>query len=471
MNQPTILLINPYIYDFAAYDLWIKPLGLLYLGAILEQQGCDVLLLDAMDRWHPDVLAHTGRTEPKSRPYGDGFFYKEKIDKPALFKDVPRYYYRYGMPPDILRRNMEVIRDRRQIAAVLVTSGMTYWYQGAHEAIAMARQTFGQIPILLGGIYATLFTEFARSFSGADHVIAGEGERAILPFLSETIGVRHSTSYRGYDDYPFPAYHLYPRLDYVAMMTSRGCPYACSFCATHEFTATFSRRSPASVIQEIDHYVNGMGIRNVTFYDDALFVNADAHIKPILRHAVAQRWPVNFHTPNGLFARLVDEELADLLVRSGFRTIRLSYETRNPDRQRQMRKVTDSDLSRALGNLETSGFPRHEVTVYLIMGLPGQKPSEVEDSIRYVRDLGARVSLSSFSPIPNTPDWTSAVRDFGFPENEPLLTNKSIYPLRNAAFTREDFDRLKILAIDGNRNLTMDSSPVVSDYHTYAHDA
>lgn len=470
MAKPRILLVNPYIYDFAAYDLWIKPLGLLYIGAVLEENGCECVLLDALDRWHPDVLRRQGLEQPKSKPYGDGHFCKEEVAKPAECAAVPRRYYRYGMPPDIFRTNLERIRSEGRIDAVLVTSGMTYWYRGVHEAIAWCREVFPLAPILLGGIYATLFTDHARRHAGADRVFKGEGEQAALDGLAGLLGLSPVKRYEGYDELPLPAYHLYPRLDYVALMTSRGCPYSCSFCATHEFTETFHRRDPEAVVREIEHHARR--VRNITFYDDALFVNADRHIKPVLR-AVIERGPgLNFHTPNGLFAKLLDAELAELLVESGFKTIRLSYETLNPERQRQMRKVSDSDLERALAHLERAGFPRHLVTVYLIMGLPGQRPSEVADSIRYVNGLGGRVSLSSFSPIPNTPEWRVAVTEYGFPADQPLLTNKSIYPLRNERFRYDDFERLKRLGIECNRSLhpsqASDEPHSISDYNVYA---
>jgi len=194
-------------------------------------------------------------------------------------------------------------------------------------------------------------------------------------------------------------------------------------------------------------------------------VNSDRHIKVILRHVANSSVRINFHTPNGLFAKLVDAELAELMVHAGFKTIRLSYETKNAERQKDMRKVVDGDLVRALGFLERAGFPRREVTVYLIMGLPFQRPAEVEYSIRYVHDLGAKVSLSSFSPIPGTREWQHAVESFGFPEDQPLLTNKSIYPLRHDGFTTESFNKLKVMAIEGNRLFNGDA---VSDYHVLA---
>lgn len=462
--RPTILLVNPYIYDFAAYDLWLKPLGLLYLASLLEENGCDVVLIDALDRWHPDVLARAGRSTPHSRAFGDGHYYKEQVDKPDVFSHMARKYSRYGMPPDVFRSQLETVRSGRTIDAVFVTSGMTYWYRGVHEAIAMCRETFPDADILLGGIYATLFTDFARRHSGADRVVAGEGERRILRWLSDTFELSPVRRYDHDDDFPMPAYHLYEHLDYAAMLTSRGCPYTCSFCATHEFTDRFRRRDPIRVVEEIDAYA-ARGIRNIAFYDDALFVNADRHIKVILRHVAARPYAMNFHTPNGLFAKLVDEELAECMVRAGFRTIRLSYETKNAERQKDMRKVVDSDLVRALDHLERAGFPRCEVTVYLIMGLPFQMPAEVEASIRYVHDLGARVSLSSFTPIPGTREWNHAVESFDFPVDNPLLTNKSMYPLRRPEFTMEDFDRLKSMAVEGNRKLAAET---VSDYHVLA---
>lgn len=468
-RRPQFLLINPYIYDFAAYDLWSKPLGLLYIASVLEENGSDVKVIDAMDRWHPAVLRLQGLNRPKSRPFGDGHFFKEQVTKPSLVSSVPRKYYRYGMPPSVLekeiRREVETVKPD----AILVTSGMTYWYQGVHETIRLCKELVPDVPVLLGGIYATLFTDHATRTSGADLVIAGEGERTILPALSKLTGFEYTRTYSSHDDFPKPAYHHYPTLEYAAMMTTRGCPYSCSFCATHSFTEHFNRRRVSSVVEEIAFYRQHRDIRNITFYDDALFVNADAHIKPILREVIARHIKVHFHTPNGLFARLIDEELADLLVASGFKTIRLSYETKNIERQQQMRKVTDHDLEKALERLQHAGFPSRDAVVYLIMGLPGQTPFEVEESIQYVHELGARVSLSSFSPIPHTEEWNKAIELFQLPADEPLLTNKSIYPLKHDGFTMEDFERLKTVATRGNRRVR-DSveSATISDYNVYA---
>ena len=457
MFPPTVLLVNPYLYDFAAYDLWIKPLGLLYVGAVLAENGCDLVLLDCMDRWHPDVLQLQKLSRPKSKPGGDGDFYREAIAKPSLLADIPRNYYRFGLPPALVAKNFETISRERKIDLILVTSGMSYWYRGVHELIDLCHQYFPKIPVWLGGIYATLYPQHARSLSGADLVFTGESEIKALRLAQELLPLKPRQEYNGYDDYPLPAYHLYPQLEYAAMMTSRGCPFCCPFCATRQFTPTFHSRTPAKVVAEIEHYSVVRGIRNIAFYDDALFVNAEHHIKPILRQVVARKLPTAFHTPNGLFAKLVDAELAELMVQSGFTTVRLSYESKDVLLQQRMGKVNDADLAHALQNLERAGFPRYNVMVYLMMGLPNQTPEAVAASIEYVASLGARVSLSSYSPIPGTPDWELAVTQFGLPADEPLLTNKTIYPLRNDQFQRQDFDRLKLLALQHGRRLKLQS--------------
>jgi len=56
-----VLLINPWIYDFAAYDEWVKPLGLLYIGTFLEKFGYRVSLINCMDRHHPLLKEKFGK--------------------------------------------------------------------------------------------------------------------------------------------------------------------------------------------------------------------------------------------------------------------------------------------------------------------------------------------------------------------------------------------------------------------------
>lgn len=446
MREPNILLVNPPIYDFSAYDLWSKPLGLLYIASVLREQGCRVHWVDALDRWDKDL------PEPgKTRPYHDGHYHKTVIEKPGVFSAVPRQYHRYGLPQEIVRKRIEKIHRTNNIDAVMVTSVMTYWYPGVFEVIRLCRQIMPDVPVVLGGIYATLFPDHARRFSGADIVFTGQSENHVLEWIASRFDTKPEKKYTHPDDLPMPAYDLYPKTGHVAVMTSRGCPYACGFCATRILNGRFTQRSPDSVTREIMLYTDEMNIRDIAFYDDALFVHPEKLIKPVLRSVLSGKACVRFHSPNGLFAKYIDRELAGLMVQAGFKSIRLSFETTDNARQKDMKKVSGVDLINAITYLEEAGFPRRNLKVYLLMGLTDQTPGEVKDSIRFVHDLGVPISMSSYSPIPGTALWDKDLQQLPELETEPLLTNKSVYPMKSGKFPYEEFENMKSLVSRGNR--------------------
>ncbi|MDD5343996.1 MAG: hypothetical protein PHW12_06205, partial [Smithella sp.] len=80
-----ILLINPWIHDFAAYDFWIKPLGLLYLGGLLRQNGHKVHFIDCLDPYHP-AMPPEDHKRPKRHSYGNGKFFRQIISTPDALK-------------------------------------------------------------------------------------------------------------------------------------------------------------------------------------------------------------------------------------------------------------------------------------------------------------------------------------------------------------------------------------------------
>ncbi|MDZ7371779.1 MAG: cobalamin B12-binding domain-containing protein, partial [candidate division KSB1 bacterium] len=170
-KQKTALLFNPWIYDFAAYDFWIKPIGLLTLGALLRANGWTVQLIDCLDRYHPLTV---GKSKDKSD--GTGKFIRQEIEKPAVLKDVPRRFCRYGMPPGLVRSLLEKIEAPDLI---LVTSVMTYWYPAVRDAVRLMREYFPQAHLMLGGIYATLCPQHAAAMQ-PDELVTGEGELAVM---------------------------------------------------------------------------------------------------------------------------------------------------------------------------------------------------------------------------------------------------------------------------------------------------
>jgi len=430
MKLPRVLCINPWIYDFAAYDHWSKPLGLLYIAAFLRARGIAVDFLDCLDKWHPQLLRRQRRSAPKLRSYGIGHFYREIVPTPGCIKFLPRHFARYGLPEDIFRDDLQT-RPRPQ--AILVTSFMTYWYMGPQRVVELCREIFPGVPIILGGIYATLLPEHASQAVKPDYVLTGPGEYKIAELLTNLLNKPELLADfpAQLDDFPYPAFDLLHRTDYLVVMASRGCPFRCTFCATYKIDSAFSQRQPECVVEEIVRQTRRFQVQDVAFYDDALFMQADRRIKPILREISTRAPHLRFHTPNGLHARYIDEELADLLYRCNFKTLRLSLESVAKERLRDMHnKITPGEMTRAVHNLMKAGYQPRDLETYIIMGLPRQPLTEVLEAIRYANSLGIRIRLSAFSPIPGTVDYDRAVSEGSFPADaDPLLTNNTVIPL------------------------------------------
>ncbi|UCF63860.1 MAG: radical SAM protein, partial [bacterium] len=320
-----------------------------------------------------------------------------------------------------------------------------YWYLGPKRVVELCRVVFPDTPVILGGIYASLLPEHAREVVKPDYIITGPGEIEVSKLLSSLLknAPAKQKSHQNLDDFPFPALDLYQKLDYIPIMTSRGCPYHCTFCATDKISGGYAQRNPELVFQELYENVNRFGIQDIAFYDDALLLNKNQRLLPILEMVIEKKMKVRFHTPNGLHARQIDKKVAKLFGLSGFRTIRLSFETVNPERFTDMKnKIAPDDLVRAVENLEQAGYARYLIETYILMGLPHQTFQEVYESILFAHSLGIKIRLASFSPIPGTVDFNRAVEDGLFPENaDPLLTNKTIYPLhRNLESYRKFFE-------------------------------
>ncbi len=433
-SNKSVLLFNPWIYDFAAYDFWIKPLGLLYIGAILQKLDYEVHLIDCLDRFHPKMVDFFGGETWASKADLSGKFHREIIEKPSSLKHVPRRYARYGMPPDIVR---DLLHSFPPPDVILVTSFMTYWYPAVRDAVDLLRTIFPHTKIILGGIYATLCPEHAKKNVKPDFLICGEGEVQAVRLVAELLdGPGANFCYANLDELPFPAFDLYPDLRFVNLLASRGCPNNCSFCASRTLTSGYRRRSDQNIVDEIRYWHSAYDVSHFAFYDDALLHQADRYLKPVLRRIGDEGWMLNFYTPNGLTPRYVDQEIADLFFKTNIRSIRLSFETSNAERQKSMSaKVTNAELETALIHLERAGYNRSDIGVYILFGLPDQSMEEARESVHYVHDLGARVTVASFSPIPGTREWDAAVLSGAWnPQADLLLTNTTVYPIWSTSY-------------------------------------
>lgn len=438
-DVPRILLVNPWIYDFAAYDFWAKPMGLLLLAALLRRHGYAVHYIDCLDRFHP--LAPP--SDPGAR-CGRGPYLKTPLPPPQALADVSRRFCRYGIRPEWFRHDL---RRTKKPDLILVTSMMTYWYPGVSAAIRVIRQVWPAVPIVLGGIYATLCPHHARQNCGADDLITGEGEAAVLRMAAAYTGAATASPIGDgdLDRLPYPAFDLQHCVNYVTLRTSVGCPYRCAYCASHILNPVRRRRSAEHVVEEILFWHTDFRVNDFVLYDDAFLLDAEAHAVPLLEQLVEKRLPVRFHTPNAVHIRGISGRIARLMHAAGFTTLRLGLETAAFEGSRTLdHKVTRQEFASAVRRLHAAGFTPAQIGAYLLAGLPGQPLEAVAEAAHRVWQSGVTPIPAYYSPIPGTRLWPTAKAHSRYDlEKDPIFTNNAILPCRKQAFDWQELSRLK----------------------------
>lgn len=441
-SRPVALLIQPPVYDFALYDLFLKPYGLLRVGARLAASGYDVRFINALDYRDEASVRILGR--PKRRSDGTGKLFRHVVPKPGVLAWVPRRYARYGVVPETLNKSIaEVTPD-----VVLVATGMTYWYPGVREAVRAVRAAHPAAPVLAGGVYASLLPEHCRRVCEVDAVVRGDPWSSLnlelrsrgLPGLSgPSDGGPSGGSVMEQD----PVWR-----DSGVLRLNEGCPYRCDYCASPALHEQFVGGDPHQVFDSMMSMMRTHGTQNFAFYDDALLVDKAAALAPFLERVAASGARPRFYVPNAVHATLIDETVAGSLRAGGFQEVRLGYEG-SSDRFRQMydRKRAAETTEQSVGYLRSAGFPPRAVVLYVLAGMPGQHPDEVEESIRDAAGFGAVLSVAEYSPVPGSALWSESCLLSQFPiGEEPLFHNNSLLPLRSNAFTPEKMEELKQLA-------------------------
>lgn len=445
-----VLLINPPNTYRRGDDFAVTfPLGLAYLGAVLEQHGHEVVIIDSLAGFDPPTEAVDG-------------------------------VYRCGMTEAEL---VDAAR-RHNPGLIGLTCAYTVQYPTT-RSLAQALRRALSVPIVLGGAHCSALPAETLAEGCFDYVVIGEGE---LPLLALCSHLERGTSLNGVkgiayrdtagDTYaedkepmkevnslPMPARHLFDmskyiyspyshngttlQMPYATMITSRGCPLKCSFCSVHTIWGRNNRtRDAQQTVDEIEHLYRDYGVREIHFEDDMLTLDRQ-RIIDICHEIVARDLDITWTTPNGVFVNTLNEPLLTAMKESGCYQLALAVESGSTFVLRDLMKKNVS-LEHARAVVKMMRQLRMGVYFFLIIGMPGETEEDVLKTIEYAKEVKPDEAYFSIAtPYPGTPLYDHC-RERGYiPANyDPTLMRPTQPLIETEQLSRDDVRRLVAYAYE-----------------------
>ncbi|BDV44866.1 B12-binding domain-containing radical SAM protein [Geotalea uraniireducens] len=338
---------------------------------------------------------------------------------------------------------------RRQPDAVGFSCTTSSFLEG-YRIAELLKERRPDLPVVFGGAHAcSVGVALLDRFPAIDYLVIGEGENTLYELAAA--GFRNPAAIPGVgfrrdgcgtlaapreliadlDTLPFPAYHRlpgfprrynlplfsYPTAPNTSVISSRGCPYHCSYCDRSVFSRGFRFNSPEYIVEHLAYLHREFGIRHVFFYDD-LFTFDRRRVERLCVLMEERRLPVTYNC----IARLehVDDELLRLLRRSGCWQVNFGIESGDPEVLKQHRKFYGLDeVQRKLLMVRKAGL---RVKGLFMIGLPGETEQSIRRTIDYALSLPLdEINVTKFTPFPGAPIYRTIGEQGTFTEEWPLM--------------------------------------------------
>jgi len=419
-----VLLLQPPIRDFYQTDVRLQPLGLGYLKAALQKHSPDVTVV------LKDYHSGSGRRTvpiPSELSYLRCFY--PPVDR-SPFRTFSRFY-QFGAAFEQIAK--EVAQETPDLVGI---SALFSAYSGEALETARAIKKESRVPIVFGGAHVSAVPWDVLAKDAVDFVVVGEGEKAIVD-LARALRAEssnhnpptfHSIPSLGFkqhgrlvinppgpnfevDDIPPPELgdlglgrYKHSGEPMAFVVTSRGCPYRCSFCSVSAvFGQGYRARAAASVCEEIALRYR-QGYRVIDFEDDNLAFDRD-RFSDILEGIIRAVPPgaLRLTAMNGICYHHLDHALLGRMRRAGFEDLNLSLVTADPELARHNRRPHDLDgFERAARTAFGLGF---RVVGYQILGLPGGTVESMIETTVFLARLPLLIGASPFYLAPGSDCW------------------------------------------------------------------
>lgn len=394
-----VLLIHPPIDieknlgSFKSISEATPPLGLAYLASVLCNNRVDVVILDA---------------------FAENLSIEEIVDK-------------------VKKLNPGVIGFSMVTPTVPICCELAIKVKEVCNAI-----------IVFGGIHPSLLTKETLSNKAVDIVIRGEGEFSFLELvkaiengkkLSTVKGISYKKGnkifnnldrhfIRDLDRVPFPAWHLFDLDKYrplphwvltsskkpiFPMLTSRGCPYRCTYCSLQTVGRVHRKRSVKNVVDEIEWLVNKFNATQIMFWD-ATFPLVKERGMVLCNEIINRGLHKKIKWMTETRVNVVDLELLKKMKESGCKRIAYGLESGNQQLLDNIKKGFKLEQVRIAVKLtKRAGI---EVLAYFMLGLPGETKELSRQTIDFAKELNADYTKFNLTvPYPGTEMWELALKE------------------------------------------------------------
>ena len=385
-----VLLINPpqTFYPGSEQPAGNLPIGLMYIAAVLQKSGYQVEILDAF--------------------MGAGSVFQEDNE-----------IINVGLPAELIKQEIE----KRRPEIVGVAGPFTSQIGNALKISNLTKQVNPKILTVVGGPHVTLVPqEFLEEAKSVDIAVMGEGEYAMLEIiqtfegknnLSEVLGIAYRQKNEiivnksrqpldNLDELPYPAYDLVDMERYlnppegigyrsfqdraISMITSRGCPFNCCFCAVHlHMGQRFRAHSAQYVLDHIQFVVNKFKVKNIFFEDDNLTLNLK-RFEAICDGIIERKIKIGWETPNGVRADCLTLELLKKMKQSGANSVFVGVESGD-------QQILDSVICKSLDLNRVVQFAKDAKQIglktgaFYIIGFPGETKENMQRTVDFALGL------------------------------------------------------------------------------------
>jgi len=405
VDQKMICLIRPpsvECFRFASTSI-TPPLGLAYVAGALQAAGRKMAILDAVAEC----------------PEGMTRYYKGYLVGLTLEEVAAR------IPPDA--------------SIVGITVIFTHEWPGIVHLVDLIKQRRPELTVILGGEHISAMPEFCLATSKADILVLGEGEETIVELaealdtgrpLNEIDGLafrdhaqivvnKRRKRMAEVDNLAPPAWEMFDLKTYhdhryvggiysesltIPVLATRGCPFQCTYCsAPNMWTPRWDPRDPIKVVDEIEGYMRKYGAANFPFQDLTAIIQKEwivTFCEEVLRRNLKFIWQF----PTGTRAEAVDNEVAELLFKTGMINMAYAPESGSETTRKLIKKKMRTDSF--FESLRAAVKAKLNVMAFMVVGFPHDTREHIMENMEFIDRMAAEgltdMSVGFYMALPGT---------------------------------------------------------------------